>query len=181
MAKILIIDDEEQVRLYLRRILTAEGHEVIEAPDGKVSLRLYHEEPADLAIIDIFMPEKEGLETISALREDFPDAKIIAISGGGRAGKLDFLRAATAFGALRTLHKPFTRQQMLDVVQEVLGSGYMLTDSAPSGILLLPIDNREECYDSDRYHTPLHQVQQYQHRQEWDRLQRRSEVSLSRL
>lgn len=120
MARILIIDDEEQVRLYLRRILTAESYEVVEAPDGKVGLRLYRQEPADLIIIDIFMPEKEGLETIMELRRDYPDVKVIAISGGGRTGSLDFLHMAKKFGALRTLEKPFTRQEMLDAVQEVL-------------------------------------------------------------
>ena len=121
MAKILIIDDEEQVRLYLRRILEPEGHEVVEAPDGKVGLQLYREEPVDLIITDVFMPEKEGLEIIRELRSEYPEVKIIAISGGGRTGNLDFLPLAKTFGALRTLAKPFDRQEMLDAVQEVLG------------------------------------------------------------
>ena len=121
MAKILIIDDEEQVRLYLRSILEPEGHEVVEAPDGKVGLQLYREEPVDLIITDVFMPEKEGLETIRELRSEYPEVKIIAISGGGRTGNLDFLPLAKTFGALRTLAKPFDRQEMLDAVQEVLG------------------------------------------------------------
>ena len=121
MAKILIIDDEEQVRLYLRSILEPEGHEVVEAPDGKVGLQLYREEPVDLIITDVFMPEKEGLETIRELRREYPEVKIIAISGGGRTGNLDFLPLAKTFGALRTLAKPFDRQEMLDAVQEVLG------------------------------------------------------------
>jgi CheY-like chemotaxis protein len=121
MAKILIIDDEEQVRLYLRRILEPEGHEVVEAPDGKVGLQLYREEPFDLIITDVFMPEKEGLETIRELRSEYPEVKIIAISGGGRNIDLDFLPLAKQFGALRTLTKPFDRQEMLNAVQEVLG------------------------------------------------------------
>ena len=120
MAKILIIDDEEQVRLYLRRILEPEGHEVVEAGNGKVGLQLYCEEPADLIITDIFMPEKEGLETIRELRRDFPEVKIIVISGGGRLSKVDFLPMAGKLGALRTMAKPFTRQDMLSAVREVL-------------------------------------------------------------
>ncbi|MCK4486272.1 MAG: response regulator [Desulfobacterales bacterium] len=120
MAKILIIDDEEQVRLYLRKILEPEGHEVEEASDGKVGIRLYREEPADLIIMDIFMPEKEGFETIRELRRDYPDVKIIAISGGGKRVDLEILPMAKRFGALRALAKPFTRQEMLDAVQEVL-------------------------------------------------------------
>ena len=121
MPRILIIDDEEQVRLYLRRILEPEGHEVVEAGNGKVGLHLYREEPADLIITDVFMPEKEGLETIRELRSDYPEVKIIAISGGGRNIDLDFLPLAKQLGALRTLAKPFDRQKMLDAVQEVLG------------------------------------------------------------
>ncbi len=120
MARILIIDEEEQVRRYLRKILEAQGHEVVAASDGKLGIELCREEPTDLIITDIFMPEKEGLETIRELRRDYPDVKIIAISGGGRTGNLDFLPLAEKFGALRTLDKPFTRQEMLDAVQEVL-------------------------------------------------------------
>ena len=120
MAKILIIDDEEQMRLYLRNILEAEGHEVVEAPDGEEGVRLYHEEPADLIITDLFMPGKEGLGTIVALRQDIPYVKIIVISGGGKARNLDFLCAAKTLGAVCTLAKPFTRQEMLDAVRNAL-------------------------------------------------------------
>ena len=94
MARILIIDDDEQVRRYLRKILEAQGHEVVAASDGKLGIELCREEPTDLIITDIFMPEKEGLETIGELRRDYPDVKIIAISGGGRTGNLDFLPLA---------------------------------------------------------------------------------------
>lgn len=120
MAKILIIDDEEQVRLYLRTILEPEGHEVVEAGNGKIGLQLYREEPADLIITDIFMPEKEGLETIMELRRDYPEVKIIVISGGGNRANLDVLPMARRFGALRTLAKPFTRQDMLSAVRDAL-------------------------------------------------------------
>lgn len=120
MAKILIIDDEEQVRLYLRKILEPEGHEIVEAGNGKVGLQLYREEPADLIITDIFMPEKEGLETIRELRRDYPEVKIIVISGGGNRLNLDVLPMARRFGALRALAKPFTRQDMLSAVRVAL-------------------------------------------------------------
>lgn len=120
MAKILIIDDEEQIRLLLRRILEAEGYEVVEAPDGNAGIQLYRKEPIDLIITDIFMPEKEGLETITELRRDYPDIKLIAMSGGGRTGNLDFLPMAGKLGALRTINKPFTRQDMLSAVREAL-------------------------------------------------------------
>jgi len=121
MARILVIDDEQAVRLFLREILETDGHEVVDAPDGKAGLRLFSEEPADLTIIDIFMPEKEGLETIRELRREYPGVKIIAISGGGGIGNFDFLHMAKRFGALRTIAKPFEKKEMLDAVQEALG------------------------------------------------------------
>ncbi len=120
MARIMIIDDEEQIRLYLRRILEKDGHEVVDAPDGAVGTKLYREKSADVVILDILMPEKEGLETIIELKRDYPDTKIIAISGGGRGGKLDFLEVAKKLGALRTLNKPFTRKEIINTVQELL-------------------------------------------------------------
>ena len=121
MKRILVIDDEEQVRRYLRKILEAEGYEVLEAADGKIGLQLYREKPADLIITDLLMPEKEGIETIMELRHDFPDVKIIAISGGGyRIGSKDCLYLAKELGADCTLVKPFSRQQMLDIVKKML-------------------------------------------------------------
>lgn len=120
MARILIIDDEEPVRLYLRSILEREGYKVIEACDGKSGLQLYRQDPADLIITDIFMPEKEGLGTIRELKRDYPGVKIIAISGGGKTSNLDFLPMAKKLGALRALNKPFTKQEILDTVKELL-------------------------------------------------------------
>lgn len=59
------------------------GYEIVVAADGKKGIKAFQEKPLDLVITDIFMPEKEGLETIRELKRDFPDVKIIAISGGG--------------------------------------------------------------------------------------------------
>ena len=92
MARILIIDDEEKFRKMLRQMLERAGHEVVEAPDGKEGVKLYREKLTDLIITDIFMPEKEGIQTIKELKRDFPEAKIIAISGGGRNGLFYFLK-----------------------------------------------------------------------------------------
>ncbi|NGZ28821.1 MAG: response regulator [Magnetococcales bacterium] len=121
MAKILIIDDEIPVRVYLRQIL--EGvHEVLEAANGKVGLRLYWEHMPDLVITDILMPEKDGVEVIMELVDQAPGVKIIAISGGGRGLDANFnLRVAQDFGALRALAKPFTRREVLDLVNDLLG------------------------------------------------------------
>ena len=120
MTRILVIDDEESVRTVLRQMLEKEGYEIEDAEDGAVGLKLLHEHLPDLIITDLFMPEKEGIETMIEVRKHFPQVKIIAISGGGRMGKLDLLPMAESFGAQRTLAKPFERQELLETVKEVL-------------------------------------------------------------
>ncbi len=74
-------------------------------------------------ITDIIMPEMDGIETIMALRREFPEVKIIAISGGSRIGPREFLNLARVLGAHRTLHKPFALQDMMQAVDELLGEG----------------------------------------------------------
>src|SRR3989442_12400990 len=120
MTRILIIDDEAPVRDLLRQMLEKEGYEVVEAREGDIGIRLFCENPADLIITDILMPEKEGIETILELRKVFPQVKIIAISGGGRMRNLDGLPVAKAFGAVCTLAKPFERKELLEAVRAVL-------------------------------------------------------------
>lgn len=120
MARILIVDDEDQIRKLLRQILEMAGYQVVDAPDGRSAAALFRQEPTDLIITDIFMPEMGGIETIHEIRRDFPKTKIIAISGGARGGSFDFLPVAESFGARRTLKKPFARDELLRAVREVL-------------------------------------------------------------
>ena len=120
MSRILIIEDEEQTRRMIVEVLQRAGYEVSEARDGVEGLRRYRESPTDLIITDILMPGKEGLETIMELRRDFPRIKIIAMSGGGRTGNLNFLDIAERLGAQRTLQKPFHLQEVLQCVQALL-------------------------------------------------------------
>jgi DNA-binding response OmpR family regulator len=120
VARILIIDDEDQARRMLHQVLERAGYEVVEACNGSEGLRCFRAHPTDLIITDILMPEKEGLETIMDLRREFPQAKIIAMSGGGRTGNLSFLEVARRLGAQRTLQKPFELQEMLAAVRELL-------------------------------------------------------------
>ncbi len=120
MAKILIIDDEELVRLTLRQILEDAGHEVSEAENGAVGVACYKESPADLIVTDIIMPEMEGVETIVQLRSHDPAVRIIAISGGGRLRNLDFLSVAENYGAMRIIAKPFDDEELLAAVDDCL-------------------------------------------------------------
>jgi CheY-like chemotaxis protein len=101
--------------------LEDEGYDVLEAPNGKEGIELFKEERADLIICDLIMPEKEGIETIMELRRDFPEVKIIAMSGGGRGGADQYLSSAKSLGANAALIKPFERETLLAVVSELLG------------------------------------------------------------
>ena len=120
MKSILIIDDDEQIRTALRMLLEQSGYEVISAPDGKKGLKLYHDKPTDLIITDLIMPEKEGIETIMELRREFPDVKIIAISGGGSNDPEVLLHVAKTLGAERTIAKPFNNEDLLKAIRDLL-------------------------------------------------------------
>lgn len=117
---ILIIDDDETIRVLLRTILEREDYRVLDAPDGAKGIKQYQESPTDLVITDLIMPGKEGIETIRELRKGFPHVKIITVSGGGRIGPESYLKMAKGVGALRTLRKPFDRMGLLKTVEEVL-------------------------------------------------------------
>jgi len=117
--RILLVEDNDQMRGTLRQMLEGAGHRVVEAPNGKIAERLYRERPADLIITDLIMPEKEGLELIMELRRDFPEVKIIAVSGGGRRGPKEYLPLAKNLGALRTFEKPFNQEDLLAAVQDI--------------------------------------------------------------
>jgi CheY-like chemotaxis protein len=120
MARILVIDDETAIRLSVKLALEDAGHQVEEAANGEEGLIRMRANPADLVISDIFMPEKEGLETIDEVRRNYPNTRIIAISGGGRMDPKEYLEIAEQVGADRSLSKPFDIQQLLDVVDPLL-------------------------------------------------------------
>lgn len=121
LAKVIIIDDDHDARKGLRRLLEAEGHEVEEAEDGSRALRRLVGSPADLIFTDIFMPRMDGLELVMRLREAFPEAPIIAMSGGGQLAAGPVLQAAEALGVVRSLAKPLTRGAVQEALAEALG------------------------------------------------------------
>ena len=120
MARILVVDDEVQIRILLRQLLEKEGHKVEEASNGQIALDLYREDPFDLVILDIIMPEKEGVETIMELKRNFENVKIITISGGGRIGPDNYLKLAQQLGALYIFTKPIDNAKLLKAISEIL-------------------------------------------------------------
>ncbi len=120
MASILIMDDDPQVCDLLRQVLDNEGYAVKTAENGQKGLDLFRAHPVDLIILDILMPEKEGLETILELRREFPGIRIIAISGGSERAKLNLLDLANRLGAQYTMKKPFKLEAFMKTVREAL-------------------------------------------------------------
>lgn len=115
METILIIDDEESIRLLLRSALEAAGYEVTEAVNGRQGLELYRSKPTDLVITDILMPELNGLDMLLELTREFLNAKVVAISGAG--GEKNVLDVAKLLGARQTFLKPFSMPQLLGAVR----------------------------------------------------------------
>jgi hypothetical protein len=114
---ILVVDDEPEVRSFLRKVLTGVSYQVLEAGNGKEAVRQIETAEVDLVIMDLAMPEQEGIETIRTLHRVRPRLKIIAISGQF-AGPL--LRAAEAFGAQASLAKPIQPDELLNAVARVM-------------------------------------------------------------
>jgi len=118
MSRILVIDDDPHVQTFLSEALSAVGHVVFTASDGRAGLRRYRSVRPDLVITDIFMPEANGLDVILELASS--DVTVIAISGGGHVDNVNYLDDAISFGARCALTKPFTIQALLSAVNEAL-------------------------------------------------------------
>ena len=121
MARILLIEDEEISRVTLARILEAAGHTVVAAEDGVKGMALYRQRPTDLIITDIMMPMKDGMHVINELKRDFPEAKIIAVSGSDREERREFFfDVSRILGAKRTFQKPIDIPELLAAIGELL-------------------------------------------------------------
>jgi len=123
MQKILIIDDDAAVRMVIVKILERNGYQAVSAEDGRRGLAVFRAEQPDLVITDMIMPDKEGIETILEMCRERPNAKIVAISGGGRIGSADFLAMAKKLGATDILAKPFEPSELLSCVARCLAEG----------------------------------------------------------
>jgi two-component system, chemotaxis family, chemotaxis protein CheY len=123
MPSVLVVDDEDQIRQLIRETLEQAGYEVQEARDGKDALERYRANNTDLVIMDILMPDQDGLESIMTLRREFPNSRVIAITGGSdMIGILNFLDVAKMLGARRTLQKPFDMRTLLEAAAAELNA-----------------------------------------------------------
>jgi CheY-like chemotaxis protein len=118
--RLLLVDDDPWILQGLRRLLLPlQECDLTFAANGQEALNVLAHTPIDIVITDIMMPVKEGLETIIAIRRDFPRVKIIAMSGGGSLGTRQYLEIAKALGASCVVQKPFSRTTLLAAIQQV--------------------------------------------------------------
>lgn len=120
--RILVIDDDAEIRSILADAFTRSGYAVVAAPNGKAGLEEFRQAPSDVVLTDILMPEMDGLETVRELRRVRPEVKIIALSGGGRYGNFTNLDVAQQLGASGVFQKPVSIQALLDFVEGLLTS-----------------------------------------------------------
>lgn len=121
MKRILVVDDEAQIRTMLTQMLELEGYEVHTAENGEDGLALVGRYTFDLVITDMIMPVKDGLKFIMELVRDYPDLRVLAISGGGAIKAERYLTMASYLGDIATLEKPFKREVLLDLVRKQIG------------------------------------------------------------
>ena len=130
MLKILVIDDEDDIRIGLKQVLERAGFDVTVAADGREGLSKLEEKGADLVITDVIMPGIDGVATVQKIREKYLNTRIIVISGGGNVAPRQYepgaiatnayLASASEAGADRTMTKPFDRKELLEVIREVM-------------------------------------------------------------
>lgn len=119
--RVLVVDDNPDMRDSTRHLLEKLGYQVETAPDGAAALRAQRSQAVDVVITDIFMAGTEGMETIASFKRDWPDVRVVAMSGGGSVAKKDYLEAAVQVGADATLQKPFTLQALVAALTDGKG------------------------------------------------------------
>jgi CheY-like chemotaxis protein len=122
MNSVLVIDDDPVVCAVVAGVLEGDGYSVTSAGDAQTGISRYGELNPDLVIVDILMPGKEGMATILELREANPDARILAMTGGGNFAASDVLRIAELLGADNSLRKPFEPAMLLSTVRRCLAA-----------------------------------------------------------
>jgi CheY-like chemotaxis protein len=120
MTSILLVDDDDEFRAMLGEVLTRAGYQVALEPDGQRAIDHYASHRTDLVITDLVMPEKEGIQLIVELKRLNSKVKIIAVSGAGQSFLEEYLKLAKILGAQRVLAKPFSEEEVLEAVRQVL-------------------------------------------------------------
>ena len=118
-ARLLVVDDDADMRLTLKLALEIAGYAVGVAANAREAIELQRGQPADVLITDIFMPDADGFEAIDAFRHEFPQTKIVVVSGGAQFTKRDYLPDAELIGADATLQKPFEIDTLLGLLKSM--------------------------------------------------------------
>ena len=127
--RVLVIDDDDSIRLFIRRVLERQRYEVLEARNGDEGIRIYRENLPDLVLLDLYMPEKDGLETLRDLRKETPPPRVVTMSGGGPKYDVTILQSARFLGSQSALVKPFSIGELMELVRGMLEGG---PQSAPA-------------------------------------------------
>ena len=122
MAHVLVVDDEADVRSFLRKVITKLGHHVSDVGDGAEALRLLDLIRFDLIISDVYMADMDGMELLVRIRQREYNVPVVVISGGGYKSREEVLKMAAACGAAATLDKPFTVEQLRDTLEPLLSA-----------------------------------------------------------
>jgi len=120
MTRVLVIDDDDDIRQMLCQLLSALGYKVSEASNGPLGLKLYQAEPANVVLLDMFMPGEHGLEALRDLLRHDPNARVIAMTGGGQNVGMQILKPAMHMGARKRLQKPFTLAELQSAIEETI-------------------------------------------------------------
>jgi CheY-like chemotaxis protein len=120
-ARILVADDDADMRLTLKLALEIAGYAVDAAANAREALAVQRAQPAQVLITDIFMPDADGFEAIDAFRKEFPQTRIVVVSGGAQFTKRDYLPDAELMGVDATLQKPFDMDELLSLLARLAG------------------------------------------------------------
>ena len=120
MASVLVIDDSTEIRELLCQLLAVLGYEAREVASGAEGIKSYQSAPADVVLLDMFMPDKDGLETLRELQQLDPNIRVIAMTGGGTFKNVGILKPALLLGACKLLYKPVTLAELRAAIEDVL-------------------------------------------------------------
>ncbi|MBD3392848.1 MAG: response regulator [Chitinivibrionales bacterium] len=123
MARVLIIDDEETVRMFCRDALERNGYEVAAAASASEGIDMYRADPADVVLMDVLMPKLDGADATEILLREFPGARVVAMSGGILRHPEFFLQHAQSRGAVGAIGKPFTVEELVEIVRKAKSEG----------------------------------------------------------